>query len=218
MPNNNFIPWLGNSATSGNQSIYETIAANGFQVNGPIRADQNNAALRMSSWVAASVANAMPAFASKTIDSAPVDLSGTILGANVQYNARSKDLRFNYNRYGGSGKSTLNIGGTNMIFTDFRDDDDNRIPVFPGLYYFRFKKTATNILQTHVIVINETMTHFYFMPFDTDAAGTYPPIHKVKAVWNSTPQGYGQITLEYNSGMAYYGSVDAVYLGIGINT
>lgn len=93
MANNNFIPWLGGSTTAGLQEIYNNVKTNGFQVNGPIRADQNNAALRMSSLVAASVANAMPAFENKTIDSAPVDLSDTILAAPISYDSLDVELQ-----------------------------------------------------------------------------------------------------------------------------
>ena len=93
MPNTTFIPWLGSGTTSGLQEIYNDVKTNGFQVNGPIRADENNAALRMSSWIAASVANAMPAFADKTIDSVPVDLSDTVLAAPISYDSLDTELQ-----------------------------------------------------------------------------------------------------------------------------
>lgn len=140
MANNNFIPWLGNGATSGNQSIYETIMANGFQVNGPIRADQNNAALRMSSLVAASIANAMPAFANKTIDSGAVDLSGTILGSNTAYS--DGVITFNDSV---KPKQTIYKWNARPGNSDFVKDDSHgsiafitKTAISPGLYIFRF--------------------------------------------------------------------------------
>ena len=164
MANDNFIPWLGNGATSGNQSIYETIKTNGFQVNGAIRADQNNAALRMSSLVAASVANAMPAFANKTIDSGAVDLSGTILGSNTTYS--DGIVTFNDSV---KPKQTIYKWNATPSLSDFVKDDSHggiafitKTAISPGLYIFRFIDAGfspTTWQQTPAILLTTDPTY-----------------------------------------------------------
>lgn len=214
MANNNFIPWLGNGVTSGNQSIYETIAANGFQVNGPIRADQNNAALRMSSWVAASVANAMPAFANKTIDSAPVDLSGTILGSNTAYNSTNRTLTFNDNVELTGRLSTKHLVGYaaipssgDIVFDDFQDSEGLSGSIYSGLFYFRFyNRNSSPITYFTTPVFNITAApDRYTMTFvqGSSAININPDIYI---------SSNGSLYMGYRSGMSVFTDVQAIYM------
>lgn len=214
MANNNFIPWLGNGVTSGNQSIYETIAANGFQVNGPIRADQNNAALRMSSLVAASVANAMPAFANKTIDSGTVDLSGTVLGSNTAYNSTNRILTFNDNVELTGRLSTKHLIGYGVIpssgyivFDDFQDSDGLSSSIYSGLFYFRFyNRNSSPITYFTTPVFNITAApDRYTMTFVQGSSSI-----------NINPDIYissnGSLYVGYRSEMSVFTDVQAIYM------
>lgn len=214
MANNNFIPWLGGGTTSGLQEIYNNVKTNGFQVNGPIRADQNNAAFRMSSWVAASVANAMPAFADKTIDSAPVDLSGTILGSNTAYNSTNHTLTFNDNVELTGRLSTKHLIGYAsipssgyIVFDDFQDSEGLSGSIYSGLFYFRFyNRNSSPITYFTTPVFNITaVPDRYTMTFvqGSSAININPDIYI---------SSNGSLYMGYRSGMSGFTDVQAIYM------
>ena len=78
-----FTPWGGNSATSGYTTTYNDGGA--YVPGDAIYADRMNAALRMSSLIAAAIGNAVPEFANKTIDSGSIDLTGTMFAVPTTY-------------------------------------------------------------------------------------------------------------------------------------
>lgn len=214
MANNNFIPWLGGGTTSGLQEIYNNVKTNGFQVNGPIRADQNNAALRMSSWVAASVANAMPAFANKTIDSAPIDLSGTVLGSNTTYNSTNNTLTFNDNVEFAGRLSTKHLVGyasitssEYIVFDDFQDSEGLSGSIYSGLFYFRFYNRDSS-----------PITYFTTPVFNISAAQdrytigiNYSGDRTIEVNPNIYISG-GILYMAYRSGMSVFTDVQAIYM------
>ena len=56
MANANFVPWLGNAATSGQQTLYNSLTS-GFQAGGFVKAEDFNAALRMTTLMCAGIAD-----------------------------------------------------------------------------------------------------------------------------------------------------------------
>lgn len=75
---NNFIPWLGSTATtSPQQANYEKIMLTGFEAGGFVKAEDFNAALRMTTLVCAGIASAF-GFDSLTIDASEETITNKI--------------------------------------------------------------------------------------------------------------------------------------------
>lgn len=80
---NNFIPWLGSDATtSPQQKNYGKIALTGFEAGGFVKAEDFNAALRMTTLVCAGIASVF-GFDSLTIDNSEEIITNAIQGANI---------------------------------------------------------------------------------------------------------------------------------------
>lgn len=80
---NNFIPWLGSNATaSPQQANYGKIAGTGFEAGGFVKAEDFNAALRMTTLVCAGIASVF-GFDTNTIDVSEKDITDAIQGANI---------------------------------------------------------------------------------------------------------------------------------------
>lgn len=80
---NNFIPWLGSNATaSPQQANYGKIALTGFEAGGFVKAEDFNAALRMTTLVCAGIASVF-GFDNKTIDASEDAITKAIQAANV---------------------------------------------------------------------------------------------------------------------------------------
>lgn len=80
---NNFIPWLGsNATTSSQQANYGKIAGTGFEAGGFVKAEDFNAALRMTTLVCAGIASVF-GFDSLTIDESEENITKAIQGANI---------------------------------------------------------------------------------------------------------------------------------------
>lgn len=80
---NNFIPWLGsNATTSPQQANYKEIAKTGFEAGGFVKANDFNAALRMTTLVCAGIASVF-GFDSLTIDDSEETITNAIQGANI---------------------------------------------------------------------------------------------------------------------------------------
>lgn len=80
---NNFIPWLGDKATtSPQQANYKKIALTGFEAGGFVKAEDFNAALRMTTLVCAGIASVF-GFDSLTIDNSEEIITKAIQGANI---------------------------------------------------------------------------------------------------------------------------------------
>lgn len=80
---NNFIPWLGsNATTSPQQANYGKIAGTGFEAGGFVKAEDFNAALRMTTLVCAGIASVF-GFDSLTIDNSEETITNAIQGANI---------------------------------------------------------------------------------------------------------------------------------------
>lgn len=80
---NNFIPWLGsNATTSPQQANYGKIAVTGFEAGGFVKAEDFNAALRMTTLVCAGIASAF-GFDNKSIDVSEKDITDAIQAANI---------------------------------------------------------------------------------------------------------------------------------------
>lgn len=80
---NNFIPWLGsNATTSPQQANYGKIAVTGFEAGDFVKAEDFNAALRMTTLVCAGIASAF-GFDTKAIDVSEKDITDAIQAANI---------------------------------------------------------------------------------------------------------------------------------------
>lgn len=80
---NNFIPWLGsNTTTSPQQANYGKIALTGFEAGGFVKAEDFNAALRMTTLVCTGIASVF-GFDSLTIDDSEETITNAIQGANI---------------------------------------------------------------------------------------------------------------------------------------
>lgn len=80
---NNFIPWLGSDATtSPQQANYGKIAKTGFEAGGFVKAEDFNAALRMTTLVCAGIASVF-GFDSNTIDVSEDIITKAIQGAKI---------------------------------------------------------------------------------------------------------------------------------------
>lgn len=80
---NNFIPWLGsNATTSPQQANYGKIALTGFEAGGFVKAEDFNAALRMTTLVCTGIASVF-GFDSLTIDDSEETITNAIQGANI---------------------------------------------------------------------------------------------------------------------------------------
>lgn len=80
---NNFIPWLGDKATtSPQQANYKKIALTGFEAGGFVKAEDFNAALRMTTLVCSGIASVF-GFDSLTIDNSEEIITKAIQGANI---------------------------------------------------------------------------------------------------------------------------------------
>lgn len=80
---NNFIPWLGSDATASPQQVnYGKIALTGFEAGGFVKAEDFNAALRMTTLVCAGIASVF-GFDTNTIDVSEKDITNAIQGANI---------------------------------------------------------------------------------------------------------------------------------------
>lgn len=80
---NNFIPWLGSNATaSPQQANYGKIALTGFEAGGFVKAEDFNAALRMTTLVCTGIASVF-GFDSLTIDDSEETITNAIQGANI---------------------------------------------------------------------------------------------------------------------------------------
>lgn len=80
---NNFIPWLGSTATtSPQQANYEKIAVTGFKAGGFVKAEDFNAALRMTTLVCAGIASIF-GFDTNTIDVSEETITKAIQGAKI---------------------------------------------------------------------------------------------------------------------------------------
>lgn len=80
---NNFIPWLGsNATTSPQQANYKKIALTGFEAGGFVKAEDFNAALRMTTLVCSGIASVF-GFDSLTIDDSEETITNAIQGANI---------------------------------------------------------------------------------------------------------------------------------------
>ena len=76
---NNFIPWLGSTATTSTQQAnYKKIALTGFEAGGFVKAEDFNAALRMATLVCAGIANVFD------IDSLTIDASEDAINNKIQ--------------------------------------------------------------------------------------------------------------------------------------
>lgn len=80
---NNFIPWLGSTATtSPQQANYGTVAVKGFEAGGFVKAEDFNAALRMTTLVCAGIASVF-GFDTNTIDVSEETITKAIQGAKI---------------------------------------------------------------------------------------------------------------------------------------
>lgn len=80
---NNFIPWLGSTATtSPQQANYGTVALKGFEAGGFVKAEDFNAALRMTTLVCAGIASVF-GFDTNTIDVSEETITKAIKGAKI---------------------------------------------------------------------------------------------------------------------------------------
>lgn len=80
---NNFIPWLGSNATaSPQQANYGKIALTGFEAGGFVKAEDFNAALRMTTLVCSGIASVF-GFDDLTIDDSEETITNAIQGANI---------------------------------------------------------------------------------------------------------------------------------------
>lgn len=80
---NNFIPWLGSDATtSPQQPNYGKIAKTGFEAGGFVKAEDFNAALRMTTLVCAGIASAF-GFNNNSIDVSEETITKAIQGAKI---------------------------------------------------------------------------------------------------------------------------------------
>lgn len=80
---NNFIPWLGsNATTSPQQANYGKIALTGFEAGGFVKAEDFNAALRMTTLVCSGIASVF-GFDSLTIDNSEETITNAIQGATI---------------------------------------------------------------------------------------------------------------------------------------
>lgn len=77
MANANFTAWLGNSATSGQQTQYNSLTS-GFQAGGFVKAEDFNAALRMTTLICAGIADGFGFATSVTVDSAESVIANAI--------------------------------------------------------------------------------------------------------------------------------------------
>lgn len=82
MANTNFIPWLGNGPSTGQQGNYKSIAGNGFEAGGLVKAGDFNAALRMTTLVCAGIARVF-GFDTNTIDASEDIITTAIQTANI---------------------------------------------------------------------------------------------------------------------------------------
>lgn len=71
-----FQAWLGNAGTSGNTDTYNSSSPDGFVKGNPVLAFENNAALRMSTLIAAAFGNRF--FSTRTVDSSLANLQSDI--------------------------------------------------------------------------------------------------------------------------------------------
>lgn len=143
---NNFIPWLGSTATtSPQQANYGKIAKTGFEAGGFVKADDFNAALRMTTLVCAGIASVF-GFDSNTIDVSEDIITKAIQGAKITLGeitaskVSSRDISANTlsvtdinasERISGQSLTILNVeritaGGT-IIGTSYKVDNDTVI-------------------------------------------------------------------------------------------
>ena len=143
---NNFIPWLGSTATtSPQQANYGKIAKTGFKAGGFVKAEDFNAALRMTTLVCAGIASVF-GFDSNTIDVSEDIITKAIQGAKITLGeitaskVSSRDISANTlsvtdinasERISGQSLTILNVeritaGGT-IIGTSYKVDNDTVI-------------------------------------------------------------------------------------------
>lgn len=143
---NNFIPWLGSTATtSPQQANYGKIAKTGFEAGGFVKAEDFNAALRMTTLVCAGIASVF-GFDSNTIDVSEDIITKAIQGAKITLGeitaskVSSRDISANTisvtdinasERISGQSLTILNVeritaGGT-IIGTSYKVDNDTVI-------------------------------------------------------------------------------------------
>lgn len=102
MANNNFIPWLGSGSLAttptNQQKNYNAVVGTGFSAGGLVKAEDFNAALRMTTLVCAGIASAF-GFDSKTINESEdeiakaiknptfsdISITGQIKGTNIKF-------------------------------------------------------------------------------------------------------------------------------------
>lgn len=77
MANANFTAWLGNAATTGKQTQYNSLTG-GFQAGGFVKAEDFNAALRMTTLICAGIADGFGFASDVTIDSAESVIANAI--------------------------------------------------------------------------------------------------------------------------------------------